>query len=403
MIRRFILPGILLLGGLIAGCQHTRSLDEAPKIGVILPLSGAYAPYGKEILEGIQVARAGLESKMYGDPLPDLLIYDDVSDRRKAQEIMRNLAAENVAAILIGYSSQEALAVKEDAKTLQIPVLTPAGSNDRITVDNPYMFRCNFSDSQQSRALAHYAYYERGCRRLAVLFNLEEESVYARELGRQTGQNFSDLGGLLCARAGFRESDQDFSKVAREILAKEPDVVMVPAYPKCAGMIVKALREAGFRGLILGSDSWNGQEFLEHCGPNPGPAVFGSVYCKETAGDTGKVFIDAYRKRFQSEPTVNAALGYDAMMLIAMAVRGTATSAEVLDRMGRIRGFLGAAGEITMRSDGSVLRPIHMIRLKREKGGKSVFAYEMTIPVRYFDQVENPDPRKKGNGSIWGI
>ena len=403
MMKRFLLPALLLICGLIAGCQSGRSLDEAPKIGVVLPLSGTYAQYGKEILNGIQVARAEMAVRNVNGFLPELLIYDDFGDGRKAQEIVRNLAQENIAAVLLGYTSLEALAVKDDARTLQIPVVTPAGSNDRITQDNPYVFRCNFSDSQQARALAHYAYYERGCRRLGVLFNLDEESVYARDLGRQTGQYFSDLGGFLCARGGFRESEADFSRVSREILAKEPDVVMVPAYPKCAGRIVKSLRENGFRGLIIGGDSWNGAEFLEHCGPNPGPAAFSSVYCEETAGETGKAFREAYRKRFDAEPTSNAALGYDAMRLITMAVSGTETSEDVIARMGRIRGFLGATGEITMRTDGSVLRPIHMIRLKRAGGEKNVFSYEMTIPYRYFDQTENPDPRKKGTGLLWNI
>ena len=122
MMKRFLLPALLLICGLIAGCQSGRSLDEAPKIGVVLPLSGTYAQYGKEILNGIQVARAEMAVRNVNGFLPELLIYDDFGDGRKAQEIVRKLAAENVAAVLVGYTSHEALAVK-DRRFLQKPWL----------------------------------------------------------------------------------------------------------------------------------------------------------------------------------------------------------------------------------------------------------------------------------------
>ncbi len=395
-IWRFAAAGLLLAA---AGCMSNRGKDDALKIGVVLPLSGENAVYGKEILNGIECANSYLRDiSPTGTKLPELIVVDDRSRSAEAAKAIPKLYDAGVAAVLVGYTSEEALAVKGEALRLQLPVMTPAGSNDKITERNPYMFRTNFSDRQQARALAYYAYYPRGCRRMASLLNLDENAIYARDLGRQTAQAFVDSGGALVFSGGFRENQTDFRPLLRELLAGMPDVVFVPAFPEAAGRIIRQLRELGYRGLILGGDSWSGEKLLKECGPDAAPASFTVPFAPGGDSKEEKAFCELYRLMYRNEPTNNAALGYDALMLTYHATRDTVYSEEVLSRFRLLRSFRGAAGELAVLPEGDVRRPVVIQQVVSDGTGKMKFRTERRISPDRIDREAEPVNKKVNNG-----
>lgn len=392
----FAVAGLLLAA---AGCMSNRSKEDALKIGVVLPLSGENAVYGKEILNGIECANAHLrDTSPTGAKLPELIIVDDRGRSADAAKAMAKLYEQGVAAVLVGYTSEEALAVKSEALRLQLPVMTPAGSNDKITERNPYMFRTNFSDRQQARALAYYAFYPRGCRRMASLLNLDENAIYARDLGRQTAQAFVDCGGALVFSGGFRENQTDFRPLLREVLSGTPDVVFVPAFPETAGRIIRQLRELGYHGLILGGDSWSGEKLLQECGPDAAPASFTVPFAPGGEGKEEKAFNELFRLMYRKEPTNNAALGYDAMLLTYHATRDTEYPEEVLARFRLLRSFRGATGELSVLPEGDVRRTVVIQQVVSDgKDGMKVRTERRISPDRIDPEAE-PVDKKVGNG-----
>lgn len=384
---------------LLTGCRTTapRDLTQQPKIGVVLPLSGIYAEYGRQILAGVKCGRAMLEQEYGSDTLmPELIVIDDAGSPAKADQAVRKLAADGAATALVGYTSQEALGVKTAALELNFPVLTPAGSNDQITERNPYMFRVNFSDRTQAKALAYYAYFIEGKRRLASLINLDENAIYSRDLGRQAAQFFADYGGQVIASGGFREEDKDFRPLLQEILADVPDVVFVPAYADAGGRMVAQLRELGYRGLILGGDGWLGTDFLKQCGPNPEPAAFAASYVTEIDLPEQRAFIKLFKEQNHYEPGVNEALGYDAIRVAFMATRQTEDVDAVLKRMEQIRSYAGACGNIRIMRDGNVRRTVYINDVKSSPDGKKSFHLSKSISPNQIDRlVEDFNVKRK--------
>ena len=382
-----LLSGVLT-GLSLSGCiSADRDPNESAKIGVILQLTGADGDYGRRILNGIRCARVALERQPGASRLPELLVGDGRGIPDEIRLAARQMIAQGAAILIVGDTSKEALAVKTLAREYAIPVITPNGSSDRITENNPYMFRTCFTDRQQARAAASYARHTRRLDRMAVMLNLDENAVYSRDLGRQTAQAFADFGGVVVTSVGFRETDKDFTAPAKMLLKDHPDVIFVPAYPECAGRIVKALREAGFKGLILGGDGWYGDAFLANCGSNPGDAAFSSVYSPDAPGIRDNAFHKLFFELNKTPPTVYEALGFDAMLLAATVTRGTANSDEVLEKFSRLREFDGALGKVFLKDGGDVLRPACINRVIRQPGGKIVFKFETAIPPERGDSV----------------
>ena len=374
---------------LLSGCTVMERDPNTPaKIGVILPLTGENGQYGKRILDGIRCGRAALERQPGAVLLPELLIGDSRGLPADIRAAALDMIHQGAAILIVGYNSAEALAVKSLAAEYQIPVITPNGSNDRITENNPYMFRATFSDHQQAKALADYAFFKRRMRRMAVMLNLEENAVYSRDLGRQTAQAFADCGGVVSAAVGFRETDKDFSAPVKLLLKEMPDVILVPAYSSSAGKIIKTLRASGFKGLILGGDSWNGTGLLANCG-DPGDAAFSSAFAPDAPEVRQNAFPALFRELFGRTPGVYEMLGHDSMLLAAMGSRSTADSHEILEKMSRLRQVQGGAGAIYLKKDGSISRPIYINRvLYPNPAGPAKIAYELTIPPEREMDVE---------------
>jgi hypothetical protein len=158
-------------------------------------------------------------------------------------------------------------------------------------------------------------------------------------------------------------------------------VIFVPAYSACAGRIVKALRLAGFRGLILGGDSWNGEQaFAANCG-DPGDAAFSTAFSPDAPGMQDTLFWKLYLEQNKRPPTVYEMLGFDSMLLAAAVTRATSGSEDVLMKFEQLRQFHGGAGTVFLKEGGDVSRPVYINRVfYRKPAGPAEFRYERTIP-----------------------
>ena len=189
----FLLCGLLLIG--TSGCQTGNT--PAPRIGVVLPLSGPYAAYGRQILDGIEFARQTMQqTRTPGDPIPELVVLDNAGDGTKSLQAFRKLADQHVIAALVGFSSAEVLAIRNEAAKRKIPVITPTGTHDGITRDNDFLFRATFNDTYQAKALARYARVNARCSRMAVMLNLDENAVYADTVGGETYSGSELISGI---------------------------------------------------------------------------------------------------------------------------------------------------------------------------------------------------------------
>ena len=378
----------------LAGCVSAdRDPNEPAKIGVILPLTGPYGESGQRILRGIRCAETALRQRPGASLLPVILVGDSRGLPADVRTAARQMIGQGAAILIVGYTSQEALAVKSTAQEFAIPVITPGGSNDRITENSPYMFRATFSDRQQARAAASYARHTRRLDRMAVMLNLDENAVYSRDLGRQTAQAFADFGGTVVASVGFRENDPDFKAPVKALLKDHPDVVFVPAYPECAGRIVRTLREEGFKGLILGGDGLYGDAFFHRCGPAVGDAAFSCVYSPDAPGMRDNEFYRLFTSRFKYVPSVHEVLGFDALLMAAIVTRATANTDEVLEKFSRLREFRGAAGPVFCKTGGDVLRPTCIDRVVPKPDGGFQFKFETIIQPETDDTKFSEDQK----------
>lgn len=127
------------------------------KIGVNLELTGAVAAYGNAENDGIKLAveeinkAGGVDGKKI-----ELVTKDNKSENAEASTAATNLAIQSQVNAMIGPATSGAVsAASLNAQKTGVPLLTPSGTQDDLTVGSDGVkkdvFRTTFQDSFQGQ------------------------------------------------------------------------------------------------------------------------------------------------------------------------------------------------------------------------------------------------------------
>ena len=99
---------------------------------------------------------------------------------------------------------------------------------------------------------------------------------------------------------------------------------------------------------------------------------FSSLYSPDDTSDLNKEFVAEYKKAYNTNPDVFAALAYDSALLVAKAIEdaGSADPAKIAEAMAKIKGFKGVSGEVTFNEQHN---PIKSAVIIEHKDGKQTF------------------------------
>ena len=132
----------------------------------------------------------------------------------------------------------------------------------------------------------------------------------------------------------------------------KPDVVYVSAMPDDIGLIVKQMRQAGVTQPIVGGDGYDTPLLLQVAGAAADNTYFTTHAFLDDAHGTPAVqqFIADYKAEYGAAPdTAFAALGYDAVMLIATAIEraDSAKQKAIPEALEATVDFAGVTGSIS--------------------------------------------------------
>lgn len=335
------------------------------KIGVVLPLSGPDADFGKRTLRGVEMAAFKLNNgRGISGRRVELLVRDTKSEPAEARHQVEALFNEDISGLVGPYSTNEALAIKSAVETLMIPTVVPLATTDSLTEGTNLIYRTCFTDAQQGEALAAYCWYWRKYLRIAILINQDKEAVYSRSVAQATANAFTELGGEVVQKVEFRGNFEEFAKKLNELVSYNPQAILVPAEPENAGKLVKYIRQLGYRGLLLGPESWDDPVFFANCGKDPGDCAFVGLYSDEFDVAEQHEFREEFRRRFFIYPSSCEAQGYDALNMLAIGL-GNARSVEDFNRnMQQIRNVPGASALYTMKAGGDIDRTMFIMSVR---------------------------------------
>ncbi len=344
------------------------TIGDTIKVGVNLELTGTVAAYGNAENNGVKLAvqeinkAGGVDGKKI-----ELVTKDNKSENAEASTAATNLTIQSQVNAMIGPATSGAVAAASlNAQKTGVPLLTPSGTQDDLTLDTvngvkKYVFRTTFQDSFQGQVLAQYAYSNLNAKKVVLYY--DNSSDYAKGIAEEFKKKYQ---GDIVTTATFASGDKDFQSALTKIKNLDYDAIVMPGYYTETGIITKQARDMGISVPILGPDGFSDDSFADLAGKaNANSVYYVSGYSTKTAlSDKANDFIKAYKAKYGSEPNMFAALSYDSVYMIAKAAEGAKTSIDIANNLAELKDFDGVTGKMTIDKKHNPIKTALMVSMK---------------------------------------
>ena len=349
-----------------SGSASGTEIGKTLKIGFNFEETGDVASYGTAEQKAAKLAvdeinkAGGVDGKQI-----EITDKDNKSELSEASTVSTNLVTQAKVNAIIGpaTSGGTGAAITNAAKA-SVPLITPSGTQDDLTKGQDYLFRTTFIDSFQGKILSKYVTDNLKAKKVVLYY--DNSSDYAKGIAKAFQEEYK---GEIVATETFASKDTDFQAALTKFKGKDFDALVVPGYYTEAGKIVNQARGMGIDKPIVGGDGFNSEEFISQATPAAATNVY-YVSGYSTSGDMtakAKKFLEAYKAKYNEEPSMFSALAYDSVYMVAEASKGAKNSVDIKENLAKLKDFEGVTCSITMDKNHNPVKSALMIGLKDGK------------------------------------
>jgi branched-chain amino acid transport system substrate-binding protein len=306
----------------------------------------------------------------------EVVLEDNEAKAESAVKANTKLITQDDVLMIIGpQSSKQAIPAGDVANNYETPMISPWSTNPDTTGNRPYVFRGCFLDPFQGPVLANFISDEFGFKKAAVLYDVASD--YPKGLAEffKMAWEKKHGEGSVVAYESFTTKDTDFSSQLTKIVRSGAEVLFTPQYYNEVALIVQQAKDLGWKGPIVGSDSWGSAETVELCGEACYGQFFSTHYAAAGAKGATKEFIDRYKAKYGYVPDDVAALTWDSLRLAQAAIEGSgkltgkikADRKAVRDALAKIKNFEGITGNMTFTEEGDPIKCAVIVKIS-DKG-----------------------------------
>ncbi|MBN2428358.1 MAG: penicillin-binding protein activator [Deltaproteobacteria bacterium] len=364
-------------------------------IGVILPLSGRYASFGRLVKRGMEMALQADQEN--GKGAVKLIFKDSGADADKASLAVRDLARDGQVVGIVGpIFGSAALNAARQAQQERIPILTLSPRQGLPQVGD-YVFRSSLTSSAQVDAILQHAIVDQGLGTFAVLYpdNKMGRDFVASFLG-QVGF----MGGEVVASQSYSEKATDFRVPIKLLLGLDPnapepeeepkedlaeesaeglaetdeegpqlpfEALFIPDYADRVGLLIPQLAYYGVENVqLLGISGWNDPELVKIAGKYVDGAVFPDGFFVYSPYLFVKDFVDRFQELYKQEPSILDAQGFDAANIVLKLFENpqVRTRDDFRDALGRLQNYPGVTGATTFDAFGEAQKVLYLLQVR---------------------------------------
>lgn len=359
MNKKIWIVALVILGISALFVFHYVNKDkDAIKIGAVLPLTGDAAFYGVSIKQAIELATEELNVLGGINNRKIKVIFEDSKGLPKdgVAAFTKLVNFDNVIAVIGDAVSSVTLAIAPIANNNKIVVLSPLSSSPEITDAGEFIFRNVPSDYLGGRIAARFAFKNQGWKSLAILY---VNNDFGAGLARVFSEEVSTLGGEVIAKEAYAIDSTNFRTQLTKIRNINPDAVFLVSYREASSILIQA-KELGITSKFLGTGLLEDPKIVEIAGESADGVYLTQLqYSPDSLSPATKKFVVAFQKKYESEPSILSAYGYDSMKVLAFAMDNSDLTPEsIKNELYKIQDYEGVSGTISFDKNGDVIQPM---------------------------------------------
>lgn len=307
----------------------TASAAEPLKVGLVLPMSGPFASYGKQIQNGVRLYLQQAGDTFCGRKV-ELIVKDDTGvapeiSKRAAQE----LVVKDKVDILAGFGlTPSAFAAAPIATQAKKPMIVMNAASSAITTKSDYILRVSHTLPQITAPIASWA----AKNNIKKVYTLVADYGPGQDAEAQFKKTFTAAGGEIVGEVRTPVKNPDFAPFLQKIKDVKPDAVFLFVPPGeqtvafMKGFVERDLAKAGIR--IIATGDLTEEDVLDAVGDNALGITNSLQYSEVHDSPENKAYVEAYYKAYPKDrPNYMSVSGYDGMQLIAKTLEKTGCDA----------------------------------------------------------------------------
>ncbi len=296
------------------------------KIGLVLPMSGPFASYGKQIEHGVKLYLA-TQGDTFGGRKVELIVKDDSPGT--AGDVSKRLAQELVIKdkvdILAGFGlTPSAFAVAPVATSAKKPMVVMNAATSSVTTKSDYIVRTSMTLPQNSAPIASWA----AKNKIKKVFTLVADFGPGHDAEGQFKKTFTAAGGEIVGELRAPVKNPDFAPFLQKIKDTKPDAVFLFLPP--GGETIAFMKGFKERGLaqsgiqLISTGDLPDEDILGALGDSALGLITSFHYSEAHKSPENKAYTEAYYKAYPKDrPNFMSVGGYDGMRLIAEVLKKT--------------------------------------------------------------------------------
>jgi len=361
----FLLICLSLVLLVTAGCTSQSEPGGAPedaageiKIGVVATLSGDGADYGVSIKRGLETARDRINGAggINGRKI-SLVIEDSHGDKNEAINAVQKLInRDRVLAIIGPTNSGEMFAAGPVADKAGVVIMGTSNTARGIGEIGPYVFRNSLPEDNIIPITVRKSKEKLGFNRVALLYSSNND--WAVSSAKTFEEALREQGVAIVETQTFADGDTNFQAQLTRVAAAKPEALAVSALYKEAALLLIQARQQGINLPVMGGNGFNDPELIKIAGEAAEGALVGSPWFAGRDDPAAQVFVAEYQKRYNAVPNQFAAQAYDALGIMAEALKAEGAAgdrAKFRDALAAVKNYQGVTGKFSFDQNGDPL------------------------------------------------
>lgn len=295
--------------------------DEPIKIGVVWPFPPT--TIDDDFKEGIEFALSRLnKQKILGREI-EIIFGNDEWDIKVAKNIADKFANdEDIVAVIAHDDVDIAISASITYEYSGVIMISPAVSSPDFTrSDFNYIFRNTPNDNIIGKKLANFA----KVMNFKKIIILNSRDTYSEYLSKAFTEQAIVNGLEIVYSKKFNKDDIDFSNILTDISPQinhyiDYDAIFIAGVNDSVITFIKQARQYGIFAPFLTGDMLDSRTILE-AGEEMDTTIVATIYNQNLIYEKTQNFIDDFKKLYGHRPDTWGVQGYDAMMLLAEAIK----------------------------------------------------------------------------------
>lgn len=364
---RLLSASAVASSGLLAGCDSTPAVI---KIGVAQPLSGNLAALGQDLLNGVNLAAEEINKEGYkvkGKTVTfEIVAVDDKANAETGKAVAQQLVDAGVVAVIGHLNSGVSIAAAPIYAGRNIAQLAISTNPKFTQLGLDTTFRLVANDTLQAKAIGSYSASQISGTRYALQ---DDSTTYGKELAEGAEVQLKLAKKEIVLKQSFDDKTVDFDAFAAKLKAENVQVLVTTVSDFQVVALIEALKKLDYTGItILGADTAKTPDMLKGGGGMKGLFVTSPIL-EAREFTAGAAFLDKYRAKFKKDPAYAGHYTYDAMHVLAAAIRRAESSkaVDITAMLKKLDGYAPVTG--SMKWDDKGEQRYGVIGVYSGKGG----------------------------------